>query len=119
MNVSKYKIFLLISLNLGMQISAFCLIKYAWIHAQHSIFNIFNYVTILAFSFTFIRAFLWQRLLSINGLISSYLPNAILPSLLLFAGYFLFNEHITIYNVTGSFIILIGLAVLFMNKVDV
>jgi drug/metabolite transporter (DMT)-like permease len=102
-------IYLMITANIFLQIIAFCLMKTSWIHANHSLFKMINYVTVLAFSAVFLRAYLWQRILTINDLVSSYLPNAIVPSLLLLAGYFIFHEKITVFNILGTMIIFIGL----------
>lgn len=111
----KSYIVLLICLNIFLQIAAFCLMKLSWMYAQHSIIRIINYVTMLAFSASFLRAFIWQHILKVNDLVSSYLPNAIVPSLLLVSGCFIFHEKVTIYNIIGSLIILSGLVMLFKS----
>ncbi len=105
-------VFLLIALNISLQIVAFCLMKLSWIYAQHSIFKLINYVTVLAFCASFLRAYIWQRLLKVNDLASSYLPNAVVPSLLLLAGVLIFHEKVTSFNMIGSAIILMGLFLL-------
>ncbi|RDI45125.1 hypothetical protein [Aquicella lusitana] len=113
----KFHILLLICLNIALQITTFCLMKFSWVYAQHSTIKLINYITLLAFSASFLRAFIWQHILKVNNLASSYLPNAIIPSLLLLAGYFLFDEQITLFNALGSLIILAGLALFIRSTV--
>ena len=108
----RYSTHALICANIALQVTAFCLMKIAWIHAGHSTMNMFNYITVLVIGSLFLRVFVWQHLLKINDLVSSYLPNAIVPSLLVFAGYFIFHEQITAFNIIGSFIIMNGLFLL-------
>lgn len=115
---SRYYVFTLISLNIALQVAAFCLIKFSWIYAHHSVVNFINYITILAFCTIFFRALIWQYLLKANDLIPSCLPNAVVPSLLLVAGYFVFNEKITFFNMLGSIIIFCGLILLFKSRVQ-
>lgn len=105
-------VYLLICINILLQITAFSLMKLSWIHAQNSIVNLMNYITLLAFSASFLRACVWQCVLKLNDLSSSYLANAIVPSLLVCAGHFFFHESITIFNILGSLIILTGLIIL-------
>ena len=109
-----YTIFL-ICLNIFLQVTTFCLMKFSSIYSNHSILKLINYLTLLAVSAVFLRAIIWQHILKMNDLSTSYLFNATIPSLLLIASHFLFKGYITNYNIMGSVIILIGLLLLFKS----
>lgn len=107
---------ILIIINIFLQVTVFSLMKLSWIRANHTLLHLLNSITFLALSITLIRALTWQYILRMNSLSSSYLPNAIVPSLLVLAGYFFFNETLTKYNLLGTIIVLIGLLLLYKRS---
>lgn len=69
------------------------------------IFNIFYILSLLVFA---LRGVLWQILLLENSIVKYYPILSLNFVLILILGYFFFEETITIYNIIGTLLIIIG-----------
>lgn len=108
------KILLLLSLSLVIQSLSSVFIKYAGTYETLSREFIFYYV--LAVGCLGVFAIMWQLLLELIPLTTAYLRKGILYILILIWSVILFGEHVTIQNIIGSVIIIVGISLHGMDE---
>lgn len=112
----KYSILLLIVLNISLQVSSFILVKYAALESESYIDIFFNLFYIAALFLTIISSVVWQKILKEKNLSEVYPFNAVVPLLLLVSGSLFFNEIISVNNIIGSFLVMIGIFMIVDTK---
>lgn len=110
----KLKILVLLSLSLVIQSLSSVFIKYAGQYETLSKEFIFFYV--LAVGCLGVFAIMWQLLLELIPLTTAYLRKGILYILILIWSVILFGEQITINNIIGSIIIIVGISLHGMDE---
>ena len=84
---------------------------------QFTIYNIAtNYLYLLCFVLFFLRALTWQMALGFYPLSVAYPFLSISYVSILLVGYFVFDEQITLFNMIGSAVIIMGVVTLAANK---
>lgn len=83
-------------------------------------YNVLEIVTnpyyIISLFFLFLQAIVWQFTLKRYNLNFAYSFTSLYYPLILLSSFFIFNENITIGNVIGTFIIVVGLILSLKNK---
>lgn len=111
---NRAKILLLLSLSLIIQSLSSVFIKYAGKFETLSKEFLFFYV--LAVGCLGVFAIMWQLLLELIPLTTAYLRKGILYILILIWSVILFKEQVTIYNIIGSIIIIVGISIHGMDE---
>ena len=108
------KILILLALSLVIQSLSSVFIKYAGMYETMSREFIIFYA--LAIGCLGVYAIMWQFLLETIPLTTAYLRKGILYILILFWSVLLFKEQITINNIIGSIIIIVGISLHGMDE---
>lgn len=108
------KILILLALSLVIQSLSSVFIKYAGMYETMSREFIIFYA--LAIGCLGVYAIMWQFLLEMIPLTTAYLRKGILYILILFWSVLLFKEQITINNIIGSIIIIVGISLHGMDE---
>lgn len=108
------KILILLSLSLIIQSLSSVFIKYAGKYETLSKEFIFFYV--LAVGCLGVFAIMWQLLLELIPLTTAYLRKGILYILILIWSVILFREQVTLNNIIGSIIIIVGISIHGMDE---
>ena len=108
------KILILLALSLVIQSLSSVFIKYAGMYETMSREFIIFYA--LAIGCLGDYAIMWQFLLEMIPLTTAYLRKGILYILILFWSVLLFKEQITINNIIGSIIIIVGISLHGMDE---
>lgn len=111
---SKGKILILLSLSLIIQSLSSVFIKVAGQYETLSKEFIFFYV--LAVGCLGVFAIMWQLLLELIPLTTAYLRKGILYILILIWSVILFKEQVTLNNIIGSIIIIVGISIHGMDE---
>lgn len=111
---NKAKILILLSLSLVIQSLSSVFIKYAGKYETLSKEFIFFYV--LAVGCLGVFAIMWQLLLELIPLTTAYLRKGILYILILIWSVILFKEQVTLNNIIGSIIIIVGISIHGMDE---
>lgn len=111
---NRVKILILLSLSLVIQSLSSVFIKYAGKYETLSKEFIFFYV--LAVGCLGVFAIMWQLLLELIPLTTAYLRKGILYILILIWSVILFREQVTVCNVIGSIIIIVGISIHGMDE---
>lgn len=108
------KILILLALSLVIQSFSSVFIKYAGLYETLSKEFLIFYG--LAIGCLGIYAIMWQFLLELLPLTTAYLRKGILYILILIWSVILFREQITVYNIIGSIIIIVGISLHGMDE---
>ena len=108
------KILVLLALSLVIQSLSSVFIKYAGMYETLSREFIIFYA--LSIGCLGVCAIMWQFLLEMIPLTTAYLRKGILYILILFWSVLLFKEQITVYNIIGSIIIIVGISLHGMDE---
>ncbi|APD87560.1 hypothetical protein BM527_16495 [Alteromonas sp. Mex14] len=108
MNTSKTMFFTLISLSIILQSSAFVILELSSENRGIIKFTLF----MLAVLFVLIRAFFWQKLLTVAALSKAYPFTLLTQVIIVLYGVFLFDEDFSAIKGMGMVIILAGLLVI-------
>ncbi|NOR59007.1 MAG: EamA family transporter [Sulfurimonas sp.] len=98
------KTYFLIALSVFLQSFSFLSIKLSTMNEEY----IMIMLIALAFIFIIMRAFIWQILLKSVELSKVYPYTSLVQILILMYAVLFFNERLTVYNVIGLFIMLLG-----------
>ena len=111
---SRGKVMGLLAVSLVIQSLSSVFIKYAGMYETLSREFIIFYA--LAIGCLGVYAIMWQFLLEMIPLTTAYLRKGILYILILFWSVLLFKEQITVYNIIGSIIIIVGISLHGMDE---
>lgn len=111
---NRVKIWILLSLSLIIQSLSSVFIKYAGKYETLSREFILFYA--LAVGCLGVFAIMWQLLLELIPLTTAYLRKGILYILILIWSVILFKEQVTVNNIIGSIIIIVGISIHGMDE---